>query len=314
MPPRDPRRSVRMLILLLAVLAPAQPAFAQARAATAPPAPTADDYARAEKFLGPAVTPLVVGGSVSAAWLPDDRFTYRSTTAEGIQFLLVDPARATKAPAFDHVKLAAALGAAAGGTFDPKKLPFQTVELSADGTSVAFDVETRRWSCDVAGEACKDAGSAKGGRGGEEGGRGTSRGGGAGNAVTSPDGKRAVFIRDWNLWVRDVATGQEKALTTDGKENFGYATDNAGWRRSSRPVVLWSPDSRRVATFQQDERNVGDMYLVETKVGHPVLQQWKYPLPGDEHVAMLHRVIIDTDSGATVRLKMDPDYHRAMLG
>ncbi|HSP91335.1 MAG TPA: DPP IV N-terminal domain-containing protein, partial [Vicinamibacterales bacterium] len=314
MPPRDHRRSVRMLVLLLAVLAPAQPAFAQARAATAPPAPTADDYARAEKFLAPAVSALVVGGSVSPTWLPDDRFTYRSTTAEGVQFLLVDPVKATKAPAFDHVKLAAALGAAAGGTFDPKKLPFQTVDLSADGTSVAFDVGARRWSCDVAGAACKDAGSARGGRGGEEGGRGAGRGVGAGNAVTSPDGKRAVFIKDWNLWVRDVATGQEKALTADGVEHFGYATDNAGWRRSSRPVVLWSPDSRKVATFQQDERKVGDMYLVETKVGHPVLQQWKYPLPGDEHVAMLHRVIIDADSGATVRLKMDPDYHRAMLG
>jgi hypothetical protein len=78
--------------------------------------------------------------------------------------------------------------------------------------------------------------------------------------------------------------------------------------------VLWSPDSKKVATFQQDERKVGDMYLVETKAGHPVLQQWKYPLPGDEAVAMLHRVIIDADSGATVRFKMDPDYHRATLG
>ena len=308
------RRSLRIVVLLLAALAAAVPIAAQERPANAPPAPTADDYARAENFLAPAISALVVGGSVSPTWLPDDRFTYRSTTADGAQFLLVDPVKATKAPAFDHVKLAAALGAAAGGTFDPKKLPFQTIDLSADGTSVAFDVGARRWSCDVAGAACKDAGSARGGRGGEEGGRGAGRGGGAGNAVTSPDGKRAVFIKDWNLWVRDVATGQEKALTTDGKENFGYATDNAGWRRSSRPVVLWSPDSRNVATFQQDERNVGDMYLVETKAGHPVLQQWKYPLPGDEHVAMLHRVIIDTDSGATVRLKMDPDYHRAMLG
>ena len=268
------RRSLRIVVLLLAALAAAAPLAAQERPANAPPAPTADDYARAEKFLAPAISALVVGGSVSPTWLPDDRFTYRSTTADGAQFLLVDPVKATKAPAFDHVKLAAALGAAAGGTFDPKKLPFQTIDLSADGTSVAFDVGARRWSCDVAGAACKDAGSARGGRGGEEGGRGAGRGGGAaGNAVTSPDGKRAVFIKDWNLWVRDVATGQEKALTTDGKEHFGYATDNAGWRRSSRPVVLWSPDSRKIATYQQDERNVGEMYLVETNVGHPMLQR-----------------------------------------
>ncbi len=311
---RAHRFSPLVFVLLLTAIATVAPRSAQERPASAPPAPTTDDYARAERFLAPALTSLVVGGSVSPAWMPDDRFTYRSTTADGVQFLLVDPVKATRVPAFDHAKLAAALGAAAGGTFDAKKLPFQSIDLSADGKSVAFDVEARRWSCDVAGAACEDAGSARGGRGGQEGGRGGGRGGSAGNAVTSPDGKRAVFIKDWNLWVRDVATGQERALTTDGIEHFGYATDNAGWRRSARPIVLWSPDSTKVATFQQDERKVGDMYLVETKAGHPVLQQWKYPLPGDEHVAMLHRVIIDADSGATVRLKMDPDYHRAMLG
>ena len=67
--------------------------------------------------------------------------------------------------------------------------------------------------------------------------------------MTSPDGKRAALIRDWNLWVRDVATKQEKALTTDGVKDFGYATDNAGWVRSDRAIVLWSPDSKKIATF-----------------------------------------------------------------
>jgi hypothetical protein len=133
-------------------------------------------------------------------------------------------------------------------------------------------------------------------------------------AVASPDGKKEVFIKDWNLWVRDVATKAEKPLTTDGSTNFGYATDNAGWTSSARAIVLWSPDSKRVATFQQDERKVGDMYLVETKAGHPVLKSWKYPLPGDEFVALLHRVVIDAETGAMVRFKMGPDYHRAMLG
>jgi dipeptidyl-peptidase 4 len=130
----------------------------------------------------------------------------------------------------------------------------------------------------------------------------------------SPDGKRAAFIRNWNLWVREVATGQEKQLTTDGVKDFGYATDNAGWAGSDRPIVLWSPDSKKIATQQQDERNVGEMYLVETKVGHPALRAWKYPLPGDSTVAMIHRVIIDVDAGTIVRLKMPPDFHRAMLG
>jgi len=114
--------------------------------------------------------------------------------------------------------------------------------------------------------------------------------------VPSPDGRRTAFIRDWNLWVRDLATKKETALTTDGVQDFGYATDNAGWAKSDRPILVWSPDSKKIATFQQDQRKVGEMYLVNTTAGHPTLQAWKYPLPGDEVVSMIHRVVIDVDA------------------
>ena len=160
--------------------------------------------------------------------------------------------------------------------------------------------------------ACADAGGGgRGGRGGGQppaGGRGAAR-----NDVPSPDGKQSVFIRDWNLWLRDTASGKETALTTDGVKDFGYATDNAGWARSDRPIVVWSPDSKHIATFQQDQRNVGEMYLVSTKAGHPELQAWKYPLPGDPVVSMIQRVVIDIEPAKVVRFKMDPDQHRSTL-
>src|SRR6185295_14495837 len=53
---------------------------------------------------------------------------------------------------------------------------------------------------------------------------GGGRGGAQRRDVPSPDGKRTAFIRDWNLWVRDVASGKETALTSDGVKDFGYAT------------------------------------------------------------------------------------------
>src|SRR5678816_136951 len=55
------------------------------------------------------------------------------------------------------------------------------------------------------------------------------------------------------------------------------------------------------------------MYLVDTKVGHPTLQAWKYPLPGDDVVTMIHRVVIDVDTGRTTRFKMGADQHRSTL-
>lgn len=133
------------------------------------------------------------------------------------------------------------------------------------------------------------------------------------NEIRSPDGKKAVYIEDWNLWVRDVESGTTKQLTTDGEENFGYATDNAGWRKSKRPILLWSPDSKMIVTFKQDQRHVSDMFLVSTNVGEPKLQKWKYPLPEDEKVIQIHRIILHVDEAKIVPFKIDPDPRRGTL-
>jgi dipeptidyl aminopeptidase/acylaminoacyl peptidase len=129
----------------------------------------------------------------------------------------------------------------------------------------------------------------------------------------SPNGRKAAFIRDNNLWVRDVASGREAQLTRDGAPDFGYATDNAGWIHSDRPMLEWSPDSSKIATFQQDQRKVGRMFLANTTDGHPALESWAYPLAGDSEVITIQRVIIDVDARRVVRLKMAPDLHRSSL-
>ena len=71
-------------------------------------------------------------------------------------------------------------------------------------------------------------------------------GGTAAYDVRSPDGTRAAFVRDYNLWVRDVATGAETQLTTDGIKDFAYATNDAGWTRSD------DAGGRLVARLEED--------------------------------------------------------------
>ena len=265
-------------------------------------------------------SPLVLRSGVRPNWLSDDRFWYCVITQGGNEFVLIDPAKGTRAPAFDHAKVAAALAAATGRSFDAANLSFQALEFSPDGRSITVQAGSR-WTCDLMGGKCTAAeggGSrGRGGRGGMDvcggGGAGAGRGSDVIPESLSPDKKHAAFIRDWNLWVRDVATGKETQMTTDGAKDFGYATDNAGWSSSNRPILAWSRDSKRIATFQQDQRNVGEMYLVETKVGHPALRAWKYPLPGDEVVPTIQRVVIDLDGPRVTRLETPPDQHRSTL-
>jgi dipeptidyl aminopeptidase/acylaminoacyl peptidase len=276
---------------------------------------TAKDYERAEKFMSYNTEPFIDAGTVRPNWLPNDRFWYLSATAQKTTFMLVDPVKKTRTPAFDHQKLADALSTASGTRYDAAKLPFQTIQFSADGKSVAFAVAGKKWKYNLQDGTISADDTATTNTAAAEGqGRGGNRGAGGGNEVVSPDGKKAVYIKDWNLWLRDVATNKQTQLTTDGVKDFGYATDNAGWKSSERAIVRWSPDSKKIATFKQDQRNVSDMYLVTTNVGKPTLRAWKYPLPGDKEVAMLHRVIIDIDAAKVINIQVPPDPHRSSLG
>jgi dienelactone hydrolase len=213
---------------------------------------TAADYERAEKFLGYNTAPLVDRAGVRANFLPDGRFWYRVLTAQGSEYVLINPADGSRTVKAD---------------------------LKALGINAAVPPANRNANP---------------------------------LAVVSPDGKLAAYIKDYNLWMRELATGNETQLTIDGVKDFGYATDNAGWRKSERPVLVWSPDSKKIATFQQDQRGASDMYLVTTNVGAPKLEQWKYPLPG-EPIATIHRVIVETDVPRVIRLQIPPDPHRSTI-
>ncbi len=260
---------------------------------------TAADYARAEGRLGRALNSLVLRGAPRPTWVDSSRFWYRNQTADGAEFILVTPATRSRATAFDHARLATALGQAADTTISARDLPLSSVAAGPGALTLTFDLGSRRFSCDSGGMTCHaDPSSARP----------------AGpNTVVAPDGKQAAFIRAANLWVRNLGTGEEKQLTTDGQPEFGYATDNAGWTKSDNPVLVWSPDSKKIATFQHDSRGVGMMYLVSTAVGHPRLEAWKYPLPGDSAIFMISRVIIDVESARVTRLAMPPDPHRSTI-
>ena len=266
---------------------------------------TAADYGRAERALNRSVLPLLLGAPIHATWMDNDRFWYRVGTPTGTEFILGDAVRGTRTRAFDPARLAAGLSAATGQPVSASQLPFNTIAYTPSG-AVRVRVGTQGYDCNVETGRC---GAAVDDR------EAATRATGAGGPpeLKSPDGKLAAYIKDYNLWVRDVATGRARALTTDGVKFFGYATDNAGWTHSDSPVLVWSPDSRKIATFQQDERGVGMMYLVSTAAGHPQLSAWPYPLPGDSVITTIQRVVIDVPSAKVTRFRMPADQHRSTL-
>ena len=270
----------------------------QIAAQESPVALTAEDYSRAERLLTVSTNSLVLGGSVRPTWIDEGRFWYVNRFEQGLEIIIVDPAARKRARAFDHARMVGALNAVSDTTFTAFGLPLRGLGLHAE--SVEFSVGGTGYSCGLESYLCGQIVPDEVTR----------------SEVISPNGSMAAFIRDYNLWVRDLITGRETQLTEDGIQDFGYGTNNAGWVRSDRPVLRWSPDSRKIATFQHDGRGVGMMYLVRTEVGHPEMDAWRYPLPEDSVIFRIHRVVIDVEAPAdrrVVRFRMPPDQHRSTV-
>ncbi|TFH39518.1 MAG: S9 family peptidase [Bacteroidia bacterium] len=259
---------------------------------------TFDDYRRAEKFLTPTTSGLVFNDNVRPVWVDNENFWYNSNSRDGNMFIRVNARTGKKSPLFNHALLAEALTEINGHNYIEGYLPLRDIKISDDFGRMEFLLSGKLYSWSITGNKMMKA---------------LVTPVYAGDAIVSPDGAIAAFIRDNNLWVRDMTNGEEKALTSDGIENFGYATNNAGWSRSNSPVLKWSPDSKKIATFQHDGRGVGEMYMATTNVGHPELQAWKYPLPGDSLIFRIERVVIDVDARKVVRLNMEPDAHRSTV-
>jgi Tol biopolymer transport system component len=109
---------------------------------------TADDYARAEKFLSATAAALVPGIAGKATWLSSNRVWYVTTVPNGSQCYIVDPARKSR----------------------EQCSPQDTLPRSRNTDS----------------------------------------------SSVSPDGKTAVYIKQFNLWARDLTSGAERQLTSDG--------------------------------------------------------------------------------------------------
>jgi len=271
---------------------------------------TAKDYANAENQMGYNTQKYVDRANVFPNWMPGEKFWYRVLTPTGSEFVLVDAAKGTRTVAFDHEKLATSISSATNKKYTGSMLPFQVINYSADGKSITFRTDGKQWRYDLQNsslvtDTTKSLENAQRSGGFGRGNRGLE--------VLSPDKTKAAFIKDYNLWLRDTKTNEQKQLTTDGIKDFGYATDNAGWTNSDGAILRWSPDSKKIATFKQDQRNVGDMYLASTNVGHPTLRSWKYPLPGDKEIPMISRCVIIVDEAKVIMFNIPPDPHRASL-
>ncbi|MBX6333116.1 MAG: DPP IV N-terminal domain-containing protein, partial [Gemmatimonadaceae bacterium] len=119
-------------------------------------------------------------------------------------------------------------------------------------------------------------------------------------ATFSPDGRKVAFVRDNNLYVTDLATGREHALTTDGSELIINGTTDWAYEEELdlRNAFRWSPDSRHIAFWRFDQRNVPVYPLLNDSALYPEVIPLRYPKAGAPNSSVRIGVVAVGPDGA----------------
>jgi dipeptidyl-peptidase 4 len=270
--------------------------------------PSPADYAAAAKLLYPNLKGLVRNQSVSPHWISDRRFWYQRDGQEGQEFVVVT-SKGVKSPAYDHEELARALYRAMGEQPAGKGLPVSLTDarLSDDLTRLSGKLGEKVVDCDLKAQECRlsDAIPARP------------------ELLPSPDGRQALLTRDNNLFVRDMRTGEDHALTTDGEPLRSWASEpyfssfitiaslKAGIK--SPPFqTYWSPDGRYVIAPRVDERGVELWPYVEwvptDGSRRPIVHNVRLPLPGDRATVRIEYFVFDLKTGRRMAIQLPDGY------
>jgi len=249
------------------------------------------DYAQAAL----SAVDLVTNGAVFPTWIDEQTFWYQRKDEDGEQFRLFNAQSAQEILVVRHSDLAAAIGPMLGASVDPEivvitnpvfNLGSKTLQFLAYDQSYAWD-----WSNATLEKIDKSADLLW---------------------LASPDGAQALMMEDCNLAVLDKATGEKRALTTDGITANAYALPPLAQRGLAAksggaiPEALWSPDGQWIFTVQTDERHVPNLALADyapMEGVRPLVKDNKTSLPGDPKVTEYRMLAIEAATGRQIEAR-----------
>jgi dipeptidyl-peptidase-4 len=255
-----------------------------------------DIYARVQQTM--LADDAVQNGTIYPRWIGDsDHFWYERSGEDGTEYRIIEARSGQSLTGFTRKAVADALSHHFGGPVAPETLMLRSLQI-VDGLDRAlFDAFGKSWDFHFGtgklAEATKSVDR---------------------DCLMSPNGKRTAFTRDANLWIRDVETGEERALTTDGfaLNSYGdppgvtrYQRDHVG----GRPEACWSPDSTRILTLRTDERSVLPLPYVDyapQEGRRPIVHDNPTSLPGDPKVTEFCVLSIEVATGRQTLARYEP--------
>lgn len=234
--------------------------------------------------------------SIRPQWSSDgDRFWYKVATAPNqYEFVLVNAAAGTRAPAFDHQELAERLSGERGETVTATALPIERLDLRDAANELVVVTKSDRWLLNrESGEFTRltdtDAGSSPD-RGDERNGRPERRDrrrDADESGRQSPDGQWIAFVRDHQLQVRSTDKNQRESEAGNGEDGDGVPLSLQGSPANAYRDgdIFWSPDSKKILALRTRAGETHEVAFVESSPEEqvqPKLHSFDYVKPGDE--------------------------------
>lgn len=123
-------------------------------------------------------------------------------------------------------------------------------------------------------------------------------------ATFSPDGKKIAFVRENNLFIKNLENNKETAITSDGKFKE-IINGMADWvyeeELEMSKAFVWSPDSRYLAYLRFDESRVKEFNMIMWGNLYPDEYHYKYPKAGEDNsLVTVHLYDVQSQSGKSI--------------
>lgn len=151
----------------------------------------AEIYARIQQLL--LLQERIHNGAVYPRWIGrTDTFWYERSSPAGREICIVQGSSGERRTAFAVSAIAAALGRPLDAEIDPKELILSSLKVEREPARASFDAFGKSWVYDYESGTLEE----------------TALKGSDKSWVVSPDGRMAAILRDHNLWVREIETGE----------------------------------------------------------------------------------------------------------
>ncbi len=132
-------------------------------------------------------------------------------------------------------------------------------------------------------------------------------------ASFSPDGTKVAFVRDNNLFIKDLLTGSETQITRDGKNNQ-IINGQSDWvyeeEFSFAQAFFWSPDGKKIAYYKFDESAVPEFSMTLFQGLYPAEYRYKYPKAGEKNsVVSMHIYQLENKESKEVEIGNQTDQY-----